>query len=54
MNKLINTGITNEILFAKEVGAIPFRCVENPESKKVITNPIPIAINNPVSEAEGQ
>ena len=49
----MSTGITKEILLAKEVGAIPFFCVENPDSKKVITNPIPIAIINAVSVDAG-
>ena len=53
INKLISTGITKEILFASDVGAIPFFCVEKPESKKVITKPIPIAIINPESAGAG-
>jgi hypothetical protein len=44
MNKFTITGITKEILFAKEVGAIPFFTVEYPDNRNVITKPIPIPI----------
>jgi hypothetical protein len=54
MNRLMMTGITKEILLASDVGAMPFFCVEKPESKKVITNPIPITINKAESIAAGQ
>jgi hypothetical protein len=50
----MRTGITKEILLAKDVGAIPFFCVEKPDNKKVITNPTPMNINKNVSPVEGQ
>ena len=46
--------MTSEILLANEVGAIPFFWVENPDNKKVMTKPTPIAINKNVSTVEGQ
>ena len=46
--------MTNEILLASEVGAIPFFWVEKPDNKKVMTNPTPIAINKNVFPVEGQ
>ena len=54
INKLINTGMTSEMLLANEVGAMPFFWVEKPDNKKVITNPTPMAINKNVSPVEGQ
>ena len=47
----------NHPLLQKKEGTsitIPYSWKENPESKNVITKPIPIAINKAVSDAAGQ
>jgi hypothetical protein len=49
----MSTGITKEMLLAKEVGAMPFFWVEKPDKRKVMTKPTPIIINKAVSIVEG-